>query len=197
MKKRNETMKGRVLALTLALTANLWGGDLGKSATDAVNFCPAGLAFGVVAVNYEHLFARGHGLMARYDYEEVPEEYTDADIKASARAYFLNYRWHLEETMEGCFVGVYGRHRVYDGSGRLDGERFDFRISEQTLGVNAGKRWVWENGLNLNLAFGYGGITVDRDRPADGGIRAAIADFEGEYGKINPFYGEFSVGYTF
>ena len=197
MKRHRIPGKAVTLLASLLLFSPLLRGEQAASVTDAVNFCPGGLAFGVLAVNYEHLFHGRHGLMVRYDREEVPDTYTDAKIEASAHAFFLNYRWHPEEGMEGFYFGPYLRHRTYDGSGKLDGEGFDFRITERTVGVNMGKRWVWNSGFNLNLAFGYGAITVDRDRPADPSVRQRIGKFEKEYGNINPLYGEFSVGYAF
>lgn len=179
-------------ALALAATLEAASPD----AENALNVCPGGLAMGIVAVNYEHLFPGGHGLMVRYDYEEVPGDYTDAKIEATGRAWFLNYRWHVEERIDSLYFGPYLRHRVYDGSGKAEGETFDFKITEQTLGLNVGRRWMWKSGLNLNLAFGYGAMQIDRERPDDAVMKKRIREFEEEYG-LSPLYGELSLGYVF
>lgn len=170
----------------------------GKRFSQALNMCPASVFMGIFSMNYELFVKSSHGFVARIDYEAVPKDYTDAKLKTNGLAFILNYRWHFSGAMESFYVGTYLRYREYFGTGTLGATKFDFRIPEQTLGLNFGKRWVWDNGFNLNLAFGYGIIRRTRDAdPSSPAIRATLDDFEDEYDFIDPFLGEFSIGYTF
>jgi hypothetical protein len=170
-----------------------------KKFNQAVNTCPGGIPMGIYSVNYEYFFGKNIGLMARFDYEDIPKKYTDANIEASGVAFILNSRWHFSGEMESKYVGVYLRYRKYSGSGNIESTDFDFTIPEMTLGVNYGKRWIWDNGFNINLAFGYGFFltkTHDAD-PSNASIKSVLDQFEDSYDFIDPFLGEFSIGYTF
>lgn len=168
------------------------------SIRQSINMCPLGMAFGIFSANYEYLLTPHHGLVARVDYEAVPKTYSAANIDPSGMAFILNYRYHLKGAMESCFVGAYSRYRVYKGEGNLEGTKFDFTMPDFTLGLNAGKRWIWDSGFNITFALGYGyswkSRTADPDLP---GVNEAIDVFENGYDFINPFYGEFSIGYAF
>ncbi len=58
--------------------------------------------------------------------------------------------------MTSCYLGAFARYRIYRGDGKLGAETFDFSLQDQTIGLNAGRRWIWNNGINLNITFGYG-----------------------------------------
>lgn len=165
---------------------------------NTINMCPGGLAFGIVSVNYEHLFNKHHSLMARVDYEAVPKSYSDANIEVDGKAFVLNYRYHIGGGLNSYYVGAYSRYRRYDGSGKLKSGSFDFTKPDVTFGLNVGKRWIWKSGFTMNLAFGYG-IAIDKRKVNNRSVEAdtAIDVFEKEYDFINPFLGEFSIGYAF
>lgn len=169
-----------------------------QSFKHAFNMCPGGIALGIFSVNYEQLIKPNHGLMVRFDYEAIPRTYSDADIESQGFAGIVNYRYHLKGEMNSLFLGAYGRFRVYKGEGNLEGSGFDFSIPETTLGLNAGKRWAWNSGFTMTFALGYGisfqDRKVDNSTPA---IESAIDQFEKGYDFIDPFLGEFSIGYTF
>ncbi len=166
--------------------------------TNAVNMCPLALAFGYFSANYEHLFTPAHGLVVRLDYESVPGTFTDANIEASGYAIVLNYRWHLAKQLKSLYFGTYVRYREFNGTGQLEGTDFDFTMPEFTLGLNVGKRWVWNNGFNINFALGYGFYKQDRNiDPSTPGISSAMDQFEKDYEFSGPFLGEFSIGYAF
>ncbi len=164
----------------------------------ALSMCPGGIAFGIFSANYQYMFAESQSLVARVDYEAVPKTYTSANIESSGLAFILNYRWHISGDLESYYVGAFARYRVFSGSGKIDSQNFDFKIPDQTFGINVGKRWVWNSGFTLNFTFGYGfqmkGRHADPSNPA---IESAIDDYEDAYDFMDPFLGEFSIGYAF
>jgi hypothetical protein len=164
----------------------------------AINACPLGVAFGIFSVNYEYLVAPSHGILGRLDYEMIPETYSEGSIDAAGYAAVINYRKHLRDSLDSFYVGTYGRYRVYLGDGRLSGQEFSFALPEVTIGINVGRRWLWENGFNLNLTFGYGYAYSWRE-VENTSVEAtkAIDAFEDEYAFMSPFLGEFSIGYAF
>jgi hypothetical protein len=164
----------------------------------AINMCPGGIAFGIYSINYAQLFGSNHVLVGRFDYEDIPKTYTDANIESSGVAFILNYRWHFSGKMNSTYLGAYSRYRVYNGSGTLESTTFDFEIDELTLGLNVGKRWVWNSGFNLNFALGYGFSFDNREiDPTNTSLESTVDNFESEYDFIDPFLGEFSIGYAF
>ncbi len=164
----------------------------------AINACPGGIAFGIFSVNYEHLFNSYHGLMGRVDYEAIPKSYTDADIESNGVAVIVNYRYHFSGELKSIFLGSYLRFRTYTGSGRLESTEFDFTIPELTLGLNLGKRWVWDSGFNITFALGYGFSEDWREaNPTSNLIKANVDQFTEQYDFFDPFLGEFSLGYAF
>ena len=169
-----------------------------KKFTRSINMCPGGIAFGVYSFNFEYLFNQTHGLVSRFDYESISESYSGDPVDVNGFALILNYRWHWSGAMESGFLGSYVRYRTYIGSGTSGSTKFDFTMPELTVGLNVGKRWVWNNGLNLTLAFGYGISTSTTDAdPNTISIKSTINDFKDDYTFLGPFLGEFSIGYAF
>jgi len=164
----------------------------------ALNICPIAPAFGIYALNYEYLFSYKNGIVARFEYEDVPKAYTDANIESSGMAYSLNYRRHLSGKLESLFFGAYARFRTYKGNGEIDSEKFDFTLPSFTIGLNAGKRWVWNSGFNITLSAGYG-LSIDKRNTTPGSIaiNAALDQLEKEYDFMSPLYGELSIGFVF
>jgi hypothetical protein len=164
----------------------------------ALNVCPIAPVFGVFSVNYEHRLHPSYGVVVRLDYEAVPSTYSEADIEASGAGVMLNVRRHLSPSMASMFVGVYARHRVFSGTGVLGAAALDTRLSEQTVGLNIGKRWVWDSGFNVTFGLGYGVSTIGEETaPAGAPFTAAVAVFRDEYTFLNPHYGELSIGFAF
>ena len=110
----------------------------------------------------------------------------------------LNYRYHFKPSLNSYYAGAFARYRKYNGDGKLAAESFDFKIPECTIGLNIGRRWVWESGFTMNFALGYGyhydELKLDNRTPA---IEKSIDDFKYEYDFFNGFLGEFSIGYAF
>ena len=171
---------------------------IGKKFSNSFNFCPFSAFFGLYSGNYEHLFDQTHGVVVRFDYETISDSYSSNPVALNGYGFILNYRYHLSKTMESIFIGPYVRYRIYDGNGTADEIDFDFNINEFTVGLNAGKRWVWDNGLNVTFALGYGFSTSNRETiPTNDSIESTIQSFEDEYTFFGPFLGELSVGYAF
>lgn len=207
-------MKNTILLIVLFITCNFMSNSInaqlitGKTNGDStyipdsrkhsLNFCPAGLPFGIFSANYEYLLDSKHGLVVRGDYEMIPQTYSDADIEPFGYSFTVNYRRHFTGEMSSPFVGVYARHRVFQGKGKYENTPFDFRRSDWSYGFVSGKKWVWQNGLNVTFAWGYG-FSVDRREVSISNplIEAAIDEFEEEYDFMSPLTAEISIGYTF
>jgi len=165
---------------------------------NSINMCPIAIAFGIYSVNFEHLFGQTHGLVARFDFESISDTYSGDPIEATGVGFTLNYRYHLSHAMESWFVGSFARYRIYNGDGTSGSTDFVFDITELTLGLNAGKRWVWDSGFNITFALGYGISFTDRENnPSSTEIESTITAFEDEYTFLGPFLGELSIGYAF
>ena len=189
---------GNVVAQAIEMSSNTDSNASRKNFKHALNICPIAPVFGIYAVNYEYLFNPKHGILARIEYEDVPKTYTDSSIESNGWAYSLNYRRHLSGEMNSIFLGAYSRYRNYNGSGTLESKKFDFKLPSFTLGLNAGKRWVWNSGINITFSLGYGISMDDRQAtPSDTAIETILDKFEKEYDFISPFYGELSIGYAF
>jgi hypothetical protein len=76
--------------------------------------------------------------------------------------------------MASVFVGAHARYRVFSGTGVLGTTAFDTRLSEQTIGLTIGKRWVWDSGFNVTFGLGLGVSTVgDETAPLSTPITSA------------------------
>lgn len=164
----------------------------------AINFCPGGIAFGIFSANYEYLITPKNGIVARVDYEAIPKTYTSANIESSGKAFILNYRRHFSGEMNSFYTGAYTRFRVYKGDGNINSQEFNFKIPEVTIGLNIGKRWVFKSGFNINLSFGYGVSFQNKKLSiSNDAVSSSVDSWEDSYDFIDPFLGEFSIGYSF
>lgn len=202
-KQKSTNSKLTILIFCIFLTGNLLAqqedsNSSGKEFNQAVNMCPGGIIFGIYSVNYEYLVGRKHGLVARFDYESVSETLSDDTItKANGYGFTFNYRWHFSSAMESFYIGSYARYKIYKGD--ANGlTKFDFTLQEYTLGLNAGKRWVWNSGINLNIAFGYGiSSLIEETEPSNSYNESTLDKFINDFTHIDPLYGEISIGYAF
>jgi uncharacterized protein DUF3575 len=161
----------------------------------SINSCPGGLIFGVYSLNYERLIAPKHGLVARFDYEDISEKYSGDKFRATGMGFILNYRRHFSPSLKSIYLGSYARYRIYDGTGEDEAVEFDFDITEFTIGLNAGKRWVWSSGFNINFMLGYGVAFTDTD--VESSFESAYDKFTDKYSFEGPMLGEFSIGWAF
>lgn len=164
----------------------------------AVNFCPVAALIGFYSINYEYRISPKNGIIARFDYEDVPEVYTDASIESSGVSFIVNYRSYMSEELNSLFLGIHTRYRVYKGHGEIDSKKFDLNLRSYSIGLNVGKRWTWNNGFNTVFLLGYGYDFNDRNvKPTNTAIKSVVDQFEEEYEFMSPFFGELSIGYAF
>jgi len=169
-----------------------------KEFKHSISMCPVAVAFGIYSVNYEYLHNQKHGLVTRFDYEAIPKNYTDASIESSGYSLLVNYRYHFKKQMNSCFVGAYGRYRQFDGEGNINNTRFTFKMPDVSFGINAGKKWVWKSGFTITFALGYGISNEDwNSNPNTKIVNDKIEEYRDDYDFTDPFYGEFSIGYSF
>ena len=187
------------LLIVLVLATNTsYAQEKNEIKRHAINFCPGGIAFGIFSANYEYLITPKNGIVARVDYEAIPKTYTSANIESNGKAFILNYRRHFLGEMNSFYAGVYTRFRVYKGEGNINSQEFDFKIPEVTVGLNVGKRWVFKSGFNINLSFGYGVSFQNKKLSIDNNeVSSSVDSWEDSYDFIDPFLGEFSIGYSF
>lgn len=185
-----------LILMTITLAAQT--PDNSQNFKQSINMCPLGIALGIYSMNYEYMIGDHHGLVFRLDYEAVPKSYSNANIEVDGKAAIINYRYHFSGKLESYYVGAYGRYRIYSGEGNLSSTSFDFDIKETTIGLNVGKRWVWDSGFNINFTLGYGYSFQDKNQSlSSDAINGAIKVFEDDYDFIDAFLGEFSIGYAF
>jgi len=198
------TFKIIITALVMSLSVFTFAQeteDSNNSQTEfkhSISMCPAAVAFGIYSVNYEYLHNQKHGFVARFDYEAIPKTYTDARIESSGYSFILNYRYHFNKQMNSYFVGAYGRYRQFDGKGKINDTSFDFTMPDVSYGINAGKKWAWKSGFTLTFSLGYGFSNEDwSSNPNTNEVNDMVRDFRNDYDFVDPFYGEFSIGYSF
>ncbi len=163
-----------------------------------VNMCPGGVAFGIFSFNYEYLHNNRHGLVFRFDYENIPDKYTDANLDAWGAGIIFNYRYHLEETLDSWFLGSFARGRLYKGTGVINNEDYDFELPDYTIGLNAGRKWVWGSGFTITVNLGYGLNFSQRNLSSNtNNFESYVKEFEDDYMFAGGFLGEFSIGYAF
>ena len=186
------------LVLTTSVNAQEKLTQENKKFTQSINTCPGGWLMGIYSVNYEYLYEQKHGFIARFDLEDISEKFDGDNIEATGLGFIFNYRWHISEAMESYYVGSYTRVRLYDGSGDSNSDNFDFEMSEFTIGINAGKRWVWDNGININFMLGYGVSYSNKELGSNttAAMENLVDKFEDEYDFTGPFLGELSIGYA-
>jgi len=119
--------KFNMILLILLLLVTLLNGDDVSSLTskdlkianfkNSINSCPGGLIFGVYSINYERMLKPKHGLVGRFDYENISEKYSGDKFEAQGLAFIANYRRHFKPSMHSFYLGTYARYRVYDGTG--------------------------------------------------------------------------------
>ncbi|MCJ7552375.1 MAG: hypothetical protein MUO34_00700, partial [Ignavibacteriaceae bacterium] len=111
---QNKIAKLVIFTIYVLLTSNLFAQGKDTSLTDlnstrnnfnrSINMCPGGIIFGIYSANFEYLFTKSHGLVARFDYESVSESFSGEKIDANSYAIILNYRYHFSGNLESVFL---------------------------------------------------------------------------------------------
>ena len=168
-----------------------------QAPNQAFNICALAIPlYNQYIANYEYVYNNLHGMNVRIEYVPLEGENIEGDGLSVA----LNYRWHIFESFDSFFVGIYTRYRVNSGGGEVDGTAFDFERPEFTAGLNAGKRWTWNNGFNMLFSLGFGESLVKESvSNRNAAINAEFSQFMADNSLHfdESFYGEFSFGYAF
>ena len=118
------------------------------------------LMFGSLALNYEYLFGRQHGIVVEGNY------FTGWDAHGENGE--LEYRWHWAGSMNSGFLGVFlNGGRLYGSEHYTDGSIASrYTMTSITFGPDLGYRWVFPFGLNSVARIGYGYPWCRFDNPA-------------------------------
>lgn len=148
-----------------------------------------GLSFSSgIAGNYEYLLNNSHGFIAE----------GSAALWGDLSSYRVGagYRYHFTPSMESFFMGTYLSYGSSSGEVTENSVKYKFDANITKYGVNIGKRWVWDNGINLVARIGGGGSSVDIEYNQDAkpGSDKLVEDVLGLLSKVD---GELSVGYVF
>lgn len=188
---------------------SLWADDdssYGEEFTQAFNINPAGIALGSYSANYEILFDQTHGVVLEGTFTRMKNGSDSGDSTTKGGGFGLQYRWHWSDAMESGFLGVFARYTTATGTGSAttnvngftSASNFDIKYTAATLGLNIGKRWVWESGFNIVFRIGYGYTKLDITTwNASSDISGTIDALKPVLQLIAGIDGELSIGYAF
>lgn len=162
----------------------------------SINVNPLGVLTGSYNLNYEHLFDGGHGVIA----EGAFSRYSGSESESVGLGANLGYRWHWRGKQNSGFLGVtagYSFGSAEASKNNMDPVDFDVRVLSLT--GNIGKRWAWDNGLNVTfrLGGGYGNWDVSTD--SNDPDAKELAEDVDDILRLIPIAleGELSLGYMF
>ena len=171
-----------------------------QTRSDSINVNPIGFFHGTYSVNYEHLWHGTHGLLVEGTFLNLSD---DASSSLGAGA-SIGYRWHWSHSQDSGFLGVNAGFwgGVGDGTVTESGmtsRTFDVDVRTLYVVGNIGRRWQWQNGLNLTFRVGAGVAdyevsTHSSDPQAQKGVKQ-VQDLL-DYLPI-ALDGELSLGYSF
>jgi hypothetical protein len=130
---------------------------------NSLNFDLSGLILKGVALNYEHLFEGGHGLLV----EGVFRLGSDSDTGKTAPSgnVSLGYRYHFSGKQSSWFAGPLLTFSVGSGEGSVTNTDADGTQSTKSFPIgytaisgtaNVGRRWVIADTVNITARIGAG-----------------------------------------
>ncbi len=162
----------------------------------SVNGNPMGFLFGSYGVTYEYL-SGGNGLLVEGGFAHSGGDSASATSYGGA----VGYRWHWRGRQNSGFLGVNagfyaGTATASSGDGS---EMTDLTIRSLQLVMNIGKRWQFDNGLNITARIGGGKakrwVSTDSTDPD---AQQAVEDVQDLLDFIPiALDGELSLGYSF
>jgi len=163
---------------------------------NSINGSPLGVVVGNYSLNYERLLAGAHGLMVEGNFSMSK----DGGSKSMLYGGGVGYRWHWSSRQSSGFLGLLAGYSVGTGEASVnDMKLFDLKISAPWVVANIGKRWAWDNGLNITFRIGggYAKYNVSSDS-SDPDAQQAV-DLLQDLLNFLPIAldGELSVGYNF
>jgi hypothetical protein len=175
-----------------------------EEGANSINVSPLGLAFGSYNLTYERLTPGGHGFLV----EGMLNRRTKSDASQTNGGMSIGYRWHWRGVQDSGFLGArigYGRG-VATGSinatssdGMVTKKSFDVDTSIVSATANVGRRFAFDNGLNITLRIGagYGKYRLATESK-DPDAKAVVDDLK-SFLNVFPIAvdGEISLGYIF
>ncbi|KMQ49363.1 hypothetical protein CHISP_3725 [Chitinispirillum alkaliphilum] len=161
----------------------------------AVQIYAFGLLVQNLAVNYEILLQNRHGLLFEGNYQ----------LRDNSFGVGFHYRnhYHTRSNHRGLNSPFWGPYIVY---GQLSGDAFEeenfsrddftFELKTVKLGLNWGRRWVWNSGFSLVFRIGYG-IPVYSEYQWFPHNPKRIEDLERLLDIFTGIDGEFTIGWAF
>lgn len=174
---------------------------------NSVNGNPIGFLFGSYSLNYERLVNGTHGFLIEGNLSRSTGSVNNGTETSSNTSTTYGggagYRWHWSGQQNSGFLGLMAGYSVGAGKSTItDGgvsNSFDLTIKAPWVVANIGKRWQWDNGINLTFRIGGGWAsytvsTSSTDPQAQDAVR-----FVQDILTLIPIAldGELSIGYTF
>jgi hypothetical protein len=174
---------------------------------NSINGSPLGVFFGNYSLNYERLVNGTHGFMIEGNFSHSSGTSTvNGDSTSSKSQEYgggVGYRWHWRGQQDSGFLGLMAGYSVGTGSSTVTSggvaDTIDLKIKAPWVVANIGKRWQWDNGLNITFRIGAGWAkytvsTTSQDPSAQDAVKG-LQDLL----TLIPIAldGELSLGYTF
>ena len=140
---------------------------------NSVNLSPLGVLVGAYTLNYERLFG-GHGLLVEGSFSSQSND----EANSAGLGFALGYRWHWNGTQNSWFLGANTGFSVGTGDAEIvnNGMTTKFEVDTGVFFVvaNIGKRWAWDNGLNVTIraGAGYGAYDVSTESKDPDAVKA-------------------------
>jgi hypothetical protein len=174
---------------------------------NSINGSPLGILYGAYSLNYERLVSGTHGFMIEGNFSHSTGTSTINGDQTSSKSLLygggVGYRWHWSGQQQSGFLGLMAGYTVGTGSGTVTDaagtNEFDLTIKAPWVVANIGKRWQWDNGLNITFRIGAGWakytVSSNSTDPQAQDAVKALQDLL----TLIPIAldGELSLGYTF
>jgi hypothetical protein len=193
---------GSTIAVASPARAEAPAGEIAaapRERENSINLSPLGFALGSYYLNSERLFDGTHGVLVEGGFAHSADDSTSSTSLGGG----LGYRWHWRGRQNSGFLGVNASfyRGTADASIESGGSEksFDLDVTSYALTANVGKRWAWDNGLNVTFRIGggYGNydVTTDSTDPDAKEVAEDVDDFL----TLFPIAldGELSLGYAF
>jgi hypothetical protein len=174
---------------------------------NSINGNPLGALVLSYSLNYERLVNGTHGFLVEgkfgFDTGTSASGTETSSSKSTTYGGGLGYRWHWSGQQQSGFLGLMAGYSVGSGSSTITSggmtQTFDLTIKAPWVVANIGKRWQWDNGLNITFRVGAGWAkytvsTSSTDPEAQQGVK-----FLQDILTFIPIAldGELSLGYSF
>ena len=184
-------------------------GALSPARANAIQIDPLSLYYGAIGANFEHLFAPKHGLMVQ----------TNIGLTSKYKGYGLGiqYRRHYKSGYDqrgigtafwGPFVNLASytseitqttSTSINNGPAETSTSIVPYKITYAAIGLNWGRRVLWDSGFNIVWRIGYGfpiaDITIkDSENKLDSEAKSSVTALMKILSGID---GELSIGIAF